>query len=173
MKDTFLRGLTQRSLQLLARFIPGSESVRVALHRARGVHIGKDVFMSQDVILETAYPDLITIGDRVVIGLRTTVIAHFQELRKGVRIESDAFIGPGVIILPDVVIGHGAVVAAGSVVTHSVPPMTLVQGNPAVPVARCGIPLGSGVTRKEFSRHLMPISRPSDKLKAASLKPAQ
>jgi hypothetical protein len=32
--------------------------------------------------------------------------------------------------------------------------MTVVQGNPAVPVAACGIPLGPNVTLKEFSKNL-------------------
>ena len=157
MKDSPLRGLTRRLLQLLAMFSPGGETMRVMLHRARGVHIGENVFISQGVILETAYPSLITIEDRAWIGLRTTIIAHFREMRQGVKIESDAFVGPGVIILPNVVIGRGAVVAAGSVVTRSVPPMTVVQGNPAVPVARCGIPLGPDVTQQEFSRQLKPL----------------
>ena len=158
MKESFLRGLTNRSFQLLARIAPGAETIRVMLHRGRGVHIGRHVFISQDVILETAYPYLITIEDGASIGMRTTIIAHFRELCQGVRIESDAFVGPGVIILPNVVIGRGAVVTAGSVVTRSVPPMTVVQGNPAVPVARCGIPLGPDVTMKEFSRRLKPLA---------------
>jgi acetyltransferase-like isoleucine patch superfamily enzyme len=157
MTDHFLRGLINRFFQFLAMILPGSETVRVVLHRARGVHIGKNVFISQDVILETAHPHLITIEDHAVIGIRVTIIAHFRELHQGVRIEHDAFVGPGVIILPDVVIGHGAVVTAGSVVTRSVPPMTVVQGNPAVPVARCGVAFTSETTSREFSRHLKPL----------------
>jgi acetyltransferase-like isoleucine patch superfamily enzyme len=87
------------------------------------------------------------------------VVAHFRE-STGVKIEQDAFVGPGAIILPNVIVGRGAVVTAGSVVTRSVPPMTVVQGNPAVPVARCGVPLVPGVTLEEFSRRLQPaISR--------------
>jgi acetyltransferase-like isoleucine patch superfamily enzyme len=155
-EETLLRGAINRLFQLLAKILPGG--VRVMLHRARGVHIGRDVFISEDVILETACPDLITIEDRVSIGIRTTIIGHFRELNEGVRIESDVFVGPGVIILPNVVIGRGAVVAAGSVVTRSVPPMTIVQGNPAVPVARCAVPLGPNVTQKEFSRNLKPLA---------------
>jgi acetyltransferase-like isoleucine patch superfamily enzyme len=120
--------------------------------------VGEDVFISQDVILETGYPHLITIEDRAWIGVRVTVIAHMREL-KGVRIESDAFIGPGAIILPNVTIGHGALVTAGSVVTRSVPPMTVVQGNPAVPVATCGVPLTENTSMKEFSRRLKPFIR--------------
>jgi acetyltransferase-like isoleucine patch superfamily enzyme len=173
IKDTFIRGVTQRCLQLLARFIPGGENIRVMLHRARGVHIGKDVFISQDVILETAYPDLITLEDRAWIGMRTTIIAHFREMSSGVRIESDAFVGPGVIILPNVTIGRGAVVAAGSVVTRSVPPMTFVQGNPAAPVARCGTPLTPDVTLKEFSRRLEPYRARQLNPKQQGEKPTQ
>jgi acetyltransferase-like isoleucine patch superfamily enzyme len=130
----------------------------VALHRARGVKIGEGVFISQDVILETAYPKLITIEDRAVIGTRVIVIAHMRELSRGVKIGKDVFIGPAVIILPDVTIGYGAVITAGSVVSRSVPPMTVVQGNPAVPVARCGIPLTQETTMKEFSRQLKPLA---------------
>jgi acetyltransferase-like isoleucine patch superfamily enzyme len=158
MKRNVLRRLINRPLQLLAMILPGAETTRVMLHRARGVHIGKDVFISQNVILETEHPSLITIEDRAFIGIRTTIIAHMRELRQGVKIEHDAFVGPGVIILPNAVIGHGAVVTAGSVVTHSVPPMTVVQGNPAVPIARCGIPLGAKTMIKEFSRRLQPLA---------------
>jgi acetyltransferase-like isoleucine patch superfamily enzyme len=158
MKDGFFWGSINRTLQILARLLPGAQTVRVRLHRARGVHIGQDVFISQDVILETSSPHLITIEDRVVIGVRVTIIAHMRELCRGVKIEHDAFVGPGAIILPDVTIGHGAVVTAGSVVTRSVPPMMVVQGNPAAPVARCGVPLTPDTTIKEFSRRLKPLA---------------
>lgn len=159
MKESVFRGLINRWFQLLARLLPGGQTLRVWLHRARGVQVGKDVFISQDVVLETAYPHLITIEDRAFIGVRVTVIAHMRELKDGVRIEHDAFIGPGAIILANVTIGHGAVVTAGSVLTRSVPPMTIVQGNPAVPVASCGVPLTGTTSMKEFSRRLKPLSR--------------
>ena len=48
-------------------------------------------------------------------------------------------------------------VTAGSVVTASVPPQTLVQGNPARPVAKCGIPLGNHTSVREFSHNLRPL----------------
>lgn len=157
MKESSLRGLINRFLQHLARILPGARTLRVALHRARGVKIGKNVWIGYDVILETSRPYLITIGDGSSISMRTTVIAHFRET-KGVTIEQDVFVGPGVIILPNVVVGRGAVVTAGSVVTRPVPPMTVVQGNPAIPVARCGIPLRPDVKMKEFSRGLNPVT---------------
>jgi acetyltransferase-like isoleucine patch superfamily enzyme len=96
--------------------------------------------------------------------VRTVVIGHFKgsvklsgkEHEPSVRIGDNAFIGPGVYILPNVTIGEGAVVAAGSVVNQSVPPQTMVQGNPARVVARCGVPL-RGHSYEEFMRHLEPV----------------
>ena len=156
MKESPLRGITNRLFQHLARILPGARSLRVALHRARGVKIGKDVWIGYDVILDTSRPDLITIEDGVTLSVRAMVIAHFRENR-GVKIERDVFVGPGAIILPNVVIGQGSVVTAESVVTRSVPPQTMVQGNPAIPMASCGKPLGLKTTVKEFTRHLRPL----------------
>jgi serine acetyltransferase len=156
MKENLWLGITNRIYQLLARIAPGAQTLRVRLHRARGVNIGKNVWIGYDVVLDTSRPYLITIEDGASIGMRVTIVAHFRE-SQGVKIERDAFIGPGVIVLPNVVVGAGAVVTAGSVVTRSIPSMTLAQGNPAVPVARCGVALTPDVTLKEFSRHLEPI----------------
>jgi acetyltransferase-like isoleucine patch superfamily enzyme len=157
MKESPLRALRNRVLQHFARILPGAQTIRVALHRVRGVKIGENVWIGYDVILDTSRPFLITLEDGCVLSMRVTVLAHFRE-STGVKIERDAFVGAGALILPNVVIGQGAVVAAGSVVTRSVPPMTIVQGYPAVPVAKCGIPLGPQVTLKEFSRNLRPVT---------------
>lgn len=157
MAENFLQGARKRVLQEIAKVAPGARTLRVRLHRARGVQIGENVWIGYDVVLETAHPELITIHDGASIGMRVTVVAHFRE-STGVVIERDAFVGPGVIILPSVVVGQGAVVTAGSVVTRSIPPMTLAQGNPAVPVAKCGVPLGPDVSLKEFSRQLKPLA---------------
>jgi acetyltransferase-like isoleucine patch superfamily enzyme len=104
---------------------------------------------------------MVSIGNGVDIGARTMIIAHQQDesQREGVsvRIEDDAFIGPGAILLPHVTIGRGAVVNAGSVVTKSVPPLTMVRGNPAEPVARCGVALGRSTPLRDFYRQLQPI----------------
>jgi serine acetyltransferase len=157
MKERFLRGFANRILQHLARVLPGAQTLRVALHRARGVKIGKNVWVGYDVILDTSRPFLITLEDGCVLSMRVTVVAHFRG-STGVKIERDAFIGPGAIILPNVVVGHGSVVTAGSVVTRSVSPMTVVQGNPAVPVARCEVPLGPDISLKDFSSRLRPLA---------------
>lgn len=156
MRESVLRGMANRTLLFLARFGPGATSVRVFLHRLRGVSIGKNVWIGYDAVIETSCPHLVTIRDGASIGIRATIIAHFRELR-GVVIEEDASIGPGAIVLPNVTIGRGSIVAAGSVVTHSVPQMTLVQGNPAKPVASIGVLLRPNVSLREFSKRLRPI----------------
>ncbi len=112
------------------------------------------------MLLDTSRPDLISVGDNVIISVRAMLIAHFRG-PQGITIEEDAFIGPGAIILPNVTIGRGAVVTAGSVVSSSVQPMTVVQGNPARPIATCGVALGEKTDMGQFLRSLRPLERPS------------
>jgi acetyltransferase-like isoleucine patch superfamily enzyme len=162
MSEPPLRGIRNRVLQVLALHAPGGGSLRVRLHRMRGVRIGEGVFIGLDAIIETSYPELVSIGDGVDLGMRTTIIAHqvgepVDPTRPSVCIEAEAFVGPGTIVLPNVTIGRGAVVTAGSVVKRSVPPLTMVQGNPAEPVARCGRPLRRDTLLKDFYKSLRPI----------------
>lgn len=154
-----LKGIKNRLLQQIARTIPGLTTVRPLLHRWRGVKIGTGVCIGYDTIIETAHPELVTIKNGATISIRCMILAHFWELQQPVIIEENAFIGPGAIILPNVVVGTCAVVTAGSVVTSSVPPYTMVQGNPAKPVARVGTPPNAGSTYQEFLSSLRPLSR--------------
>ena len=165
IRDSVLGGLKNRLFQYLALYIPGYRSTRVWLHRMRGVTIGKNTSIGLSALIETAYPSLVFIGDNVSIGMRAIIIGHLRDStvdarashRHTVRIENDVYLGPGVIVLPNVTIGEGAVVTAGSVVSKSVPPRTLVQGNPAKPIAHCRVSLGGGVSYEEFLRGLTPI----------------
>jgi acetyltransferase-like isoleucine patch superfamily enzyme len=158
MKENALIAIKNRVLQRLAMSLPGGSNLRVALHRWRGVHIGKDVWIGSEALIETACPKMVTIGDRVIIGIRSTILAHFQELT-GVSIGDDVYIGACAVILPGVKIGAGAVVSAGSVVTTSVPTMTVVQGNPARRVAKCGVSLGLNTSRIDFMRSLRKLEK--------------
>jgi len=165
----YVRGTKNRILAHAARFLPGALTFRVWCHRMRGMRMGKGIWLGYDLILETEYPERISLGNNVEINMRATLIGHFRgvpvqpkgpgEERISIKIEDDVFIGPGVIVLPNVVIGRGAAVAAGSVVTRNIPPMTLVQGNPAVPVAKCGVPLVGSVSYQEFLKKLKPYKR--------------
>ncbi len=159
--ENIFRGLWNRLLQILALYAPGLTTGRVWLHRLRGVRIGKNVAIGTSAIIETA--ELVWIGDNVAIGIRNVIIGHFSDSidrrqntnEPTVRICDNVYIGPNVTILPNVTVGEGAVITAGSVVNKSVPPGTMVQGNPARPVAICGVPLvGEGRSYEDFLRHL-------------------
>ena len=157
MAERLLTGIKNRLLQIMARSAPGAATWRVWLHRWRGVKIGQGVWIGYDAVIETSHPHLVSIRDRAAIGrIRVTIMAHNREQR-GVVIEEDVAIGTGAIILPNVKISRGAIVTAGSVVNKSVPPKTMVRGNPAQPIATVGIPFGLDVSLKEFAKGLRPI----------------
>ena len=160
MAERLLTGIKNRLLQIMARSAPGAATWRVWLHRWRGVKIGQGVWIGYDAVIETSHPHLVSIRDRAAIGIRVTNLAHNREQR-GVVIEEDVAIGTGAIILPNVKISRGAIVTAGSVVNKSVPPKTMVRGNPAQPIATVGIPFGLDVSLKEFAKGLRPIRRQS------------
>ena len=113
------------------------------VHRLRGVKIGKGCFIDPSAIIETAYPNNITIGDDVRIAAGTIIMTHIKApnklinknfvpyVNKKVIIENHSFIGVNVTVMPGVVIGEGSVLASGSVITKNVKPYTMVMGNPA------------------------------------------
>lgn len=64
-------------------------------------------------IFTSGHPTKITLGEQAV------------------HIGDDVWLGAGATVLRGVQVGRGAVIGAGSVVTHDVPPYTVVAGNPA------------------------------------------
>lgn len=108
--------------------------------RHLGVNIGENCLI--DTRRWPSEPYLITIGNNVQITDRVAFHTHggCNCIRKlcpdfdvfGKRIVNDwVYIGAGAQIMPGVTIGEGALVAAGAIVTKSVPPHTVVGGNPA------------------------------------------
>jgi len=156
--------MLQRILRRAAYEIPGGNSLRPALHRLRGVKIGKNVWISQYVYIDEIHPEVITIEDNCTIGLKTTIIAHLYWGQRRdsasagpVHIEEDVFIGPNCVILPNVRIGKGSVIQAGTVVSKNVPPNTLWGPPKAGPIARVTVPLTSHNEVKSFTRGLKPL----------------
>lgn len=89
-----------------------------------GVTIGDGVFVGHGVTFTNdTYP-------RAVNDDGSLQTDEDWELRR-TTVEDGVSIGSGAVILPDLTIGAGAIVGAGSVVTRSVPPRTIVVGNPA------------------------------------------
>jgi len=164
----------------LAFLAPGGDSLRPALHRWRGMKIGRRVWISQLVYLDVLYPRGITIGDDVTLAFRTTIFTHFHRGAqrgkvgcKEVILEDGVFVGPHSIILPGVRIGQGSVIKAGSVVTRNVPPHTFWGDRGGGPLAEVTVPLTPEHEFEEFIRGLRPFrghQEPS-KPKAAGEKP--
>ncbi len=108
---------------------------------ALSVTVERDVLISYECVISDSdnhsiYPEL-----------RTKDLANWMNGRRHdwthsamapVRICEGAWIGARSIILKGVTIGAGAVVGMGSVVTHDVPPRSIVAGNPARLVREIG-----------------------------------
>jgi acyl carrier protein/serine acetyltransferase len=159
---SMLRRATNRLLHLLCRFLPGATTLRPFLHRLRGMKIGKDVWIGDDVYLENEYPECVEIQDGVMVGLRSTIVAHTRGAGK-VIICRNAFIGAGSTVVTSgsrpLVIGEGAVLMAASLVTGNIAPHTLYGRDPAKPLARVTKPFTDCATYEEFMSMLHPLSR--------------
>lgn len=117
---------------------------RVRLLRLCGFSIGRDVYIADDLLIveELTERGNITIGDRVSIAPRVTLVTSSHPNNSRIRpfgpvaqgpivIEDDAWLGAGCVVLPGVRIGRGAVVGANSVVGQDVAPLHVVAGQPA------------------------------------------
>jgi acetyltransferase-like isoleucine patch superfamily enzyme len=127
--------------ELIGRKVDDSFSLIPPFYTTGGEHIrvGRNVFINQNC---TMY-DLggIDIADDVMIGPNVSIITSGHPIDPSQRrsfviarpivIERNVWIAAGATIIGGVTIGENSVVAAGSVVTHDVPPDTLVGGNPA------------------------------------------
>jgi acetyltransferase-like isoleucine patch superfamily enzyme len=101
--------------------------------RIWGMDIGEGCHISFSARLDKTNPHGIHIGDQSIVTFGATILSHdfVNNRHLDTRIGRWCFIGAHSIILPGVEIGDHSIVAAGSVVVRSVPPHSLVGGNPA------------------------------------------
>ncbi len=116
-------------------------SWRIKMHRWRGVHIGKNVYIGLQCVIDNAYPEYIYMEDDSSIANNVTVIAHANPYRhfegiieakvSPVVLRKGSWASANSILLPGTDIGEYSIVSSGSVVSSRIPPYTLVVGNPA------------------------------------------
>jgi acetyltransferase-like isoleucine patch superfamily enzyme len=114
-----------------------------------GARIGRRVYISQGVYLDPLYPQLLEIGDDVLIGYGARVFFHEvtqQAYRVGrVTLGDGCIVGAGSMLRPGVTVGKRAQVCGMSAVTRSVPDGATVFGVPARPLREQAAPSqGSG-----------------------------
>ncbi len=140
------KGTENRGIQLGARVYVGRNTI---LYTKNGnITIGDDVNISSNCQVFSS--NEVVIGSSTVIGAYSYLLSgggydpsrsapRFAEqdgfLTKGpLSIGENCWLGAGVIVLDAASLGAHCVAAAGAVVTHSVPPDTLVAGVPAKPL---------------------------------------
>jgi acetyltransferase-like isoleucine patch superfamily enzyme len=144
-------------LRCKAAICPYEHVRRLMLVRS-GVRVGLDVEIGFGFhcLGRGKNPPAVELGDRVAVGPNVTLVtscipgcsalSRMAECQRmivelgPIRIEEDAWLGAGVIVLPNVTIGRCAVVGAGAVVTGDVAPYTVVAGVPARIIRRLSSP---------------------------------
>lgn len=138
--------------------------VRKWLQRKRGVKIGKNVHWGTNVVVDYPYPNFVVVEDGASISGNDYLLAHCKPLAyhedcsesyvAPVIVHKNAWIAVNVTILPGVEIGEGAIVSAGSVVSKSIPPFTVANGNPAKVVADIAELVRKNYAPEDFERLL-------------------
>ena len=141
----FIKKMLNRFWYFLGYFGPGN-SLRVLANRARGVKIGKNVFIDAMVHIDTAVPQLITIEDNVKLSIGVKIFAHnsvFQDINpkdpiaiSPVLIKKRAQIAPNAIILEGVTIGRNSIIGTSAVVNKDIPDGCIAVGIPAKPIKK-------------------------------------
>ena len=116
-------------------------SWRVKMHRWRGVHIGKNVYIGLQCSIDNAYPEYVFLEDNSSLAGEVTVVAHSNPFKHfegvieakvaPVVVRKGAWISVRSTLLGGADIGEYAIVSAGSVVSSKVHDYTMVVGNPA------------------------------------------
>lgn len=107
--------------------------------KKRGLTIGENVTIMDDVKIDPSHCWHIDIGNDVIIAPRVHILAHDASTKiflnhtrvANVKIGNQVFIGAGSTILPGVNIGNRVIIGAGSIVTKDIPENSVALGNPA------------------------------------------
>jgi len=142
-RDSFLMKYVMNSW-LLSPFLP--RKIRPWVLKKVGCKVGKDIFVGDNVRIDTGHADLIYIDSHAHVTGGCRLLCHQRDLghyRKGddaaklpyklgeIHIGKGVMIGMESLIMPGVTIGDGAIVGAYSLVTKDIPAWTIATGRPA------------------------------------------
>src|SRR5438094_9189475 len=81
--EPFFSGAIKRGLQILAFLAPGEASMRVWLHRLRGVRIGTQRRSGMGTLIRMSFAERLSMGNDVTLGMRTTIMVSMEALPPG------------------------------------------------------------------------------------------
>lgn len=101
-----------------------------------GVYVEDNVIIANNVLICDNNNHPVSPADRMKMSecsnyLTDPLWSWKDAVSKEIRIETNVWIGRDSRILKGVTVGKGSIVALGAVVTHDVPPYSIVAGNPA------------------------------------------
>lgn len=106
---------------------------RLVYVRLWGMDIHPTAQFSLSAKFDRTFPKGVHVGENSYVAFESRILCHDRTrgLYLHTRVGRNCFIGGRSLILPGVEIGDNCVVGAGSIVTKSVPPRSIVAGNPA------------------------------------------
>jgi acetyltransferase-like isoleucine patch superfamily enzyme len=112
-------------------------------NRVWGMDLDPTCEISLSAAFDLTYPRGVHVGAFSYIAFEARILCHDRTrgLYLDTRVGRNCFIGGRSLLLPGIEVGDGSVVGAGSVVTRSVPPGSVVAGNPAR-IIRSGVAVG-------------------------------
>ena len=117
-------GVGWRYLASLALYINPFPGFKVFVYRRMGMKIGRNVYISPGVYLDIVHPELLELGDNVIIGMGASIATHERSMHTmtlgRVTIGNNVVVGGLSLIRAGVRIGDGAEIDAMMNITRSV-----------------------------------------------------
>lgn len=109
------------------------DTKRLIFNRFFGMDIHPTALFSLSANFDLTFPPGVHVGAHSYVAFEVRILTH--DITRGLflhtRIGENCFIGGRSLILPGIEIGNNCVIGACSLVTKSMPPRSLVAGNPA------------------------------------------
>jgi acetyltransferase-like isoleucine patch superfamily enzyme len=106
------------------------EEVTITAGNCNGIFIGRDVAISNRSYIRSAIHRFDRIDISILEQGYTTAKIQYNGSVYSIVIEDEVWIGSNAIILSGANIGKGCMISAGAMVSNTIPPYSIVVGNP-------------------------------------------